>query len=386
MGKYLEITNKEIFSLLKENETDRRRAENIRRFRDENYNPYPNGWNMDSFFKEVLSDRYIDGFIMTYPHGRVVKQAQRSYYYRGERQIFDSSQSSLYRRLNEIKNPEERLIEEFVAYLRIADFLELLLKFDHTQKFISKPLSFNNIPISDRIDLLYEQLAQHYGLETCWLDITSDFEVALFFACCKFNNQTNKWEPLNNEDFNNNDKTQYGIIFQKPANHFTNLLRIESQPVKILPVGFQPFMRCHMQNSYVALMDRSYCLQKDNFFKILRFKHNEELCNYIYNVMDCGKKIYPHEGLNLMRTEIEEIKTRKIFSIESFNYAYENPKFKSLNKDALKQSLIDFGYALTNTSNFMAKEKIDQINKQYADFDIEQIYKIKLRTRLTFSK
>jgi hypothetical protein len=386
MNEYIDITKKQIFSLLKENETDRIKAEEIRKSRNENYNPYPNGWTRHDFFKDYVSDNYIDGFVMTYPHGTVIRQAQRNYYYRGENQLFDSSQSSLHRRLSKIKNSKKLLIEEFVAYMRIADFLELLLKLEHTQKFISRQYSFNKAPVQINIDLLYEQIAQHYGLETCWLDITSDFEVALFFACCKFDNQIHKWKPLNKKDFNTCVKTQFGVIFQKQTNHLNNLIPLESQSVKILPVGFQPFMRCHMQNSYVAMMDKSHCLQKENTFKKLRFKHDEELCKFIFHQMDLGKKIFPHEGLNLMETEIEKIKRRKIFSDETFDYVCENPKYKSLDRNSLKQLLLDFGYKLTNNQNLIPKETIEQINKLYANFDMELSYNIKFTTRMTFSK
>jgi len=385
MNEYIDITKKQVFSLLKENEIDRIKAEEIRKFRDENYNPYPNGWNRRDFYKEIFSDMYIDGFIMRYPHGTVIRQAQRSYYYRGENQLFESSKASLYRRLDKIKNSKELLIEEFVAYMRIADFFELLLKFSHTQMFISREYSFNKVPAKIYVDLLYEQLSQHYGLETCWLDITSDFEIALFFACCRFNNQLHKWEPLNKDDFSKSHKTQFGVIFQIPS-YINNLKPLESQSVKIFPVGFQPFMRCHMQNSYVALMDMSHCLQKENSFKKLRFKHDEELCNYIYNIMNQGEKIYPHEGLNLMEKEIEKIRNRKIFSNETFEYECDEPKFKSFSKNTLKKLLLNYGYELRNYHNIIPKEKIEQINRLYANFDMEKTYKIKFRTRSTYSK
>lgn len=386
MNEYIDITKEQIFALLKENEVDKIKAEEIKNSKDKNYNPYPNGWNRHDSFKEVFSDMYIDGFIMTYPHGTVIRQAQRSYFYRGENQLFDSSQASLYRRLNKIKNSEELLIEEFIAYMKIADFLELLLKFDHTQVFIKSQYSFNNAPAKISIDLLYEQLAQHYGLETCWLDITSDFEIALFFACCKFDNKSHKWRPLNKEDFYESNKANYGVIFQSSVNHLSHYLPEELKSICVLPVGFQPFMRCHMQNSYVASMEKSHCLQKENTFKKLRFKHEEQLCNYIFNKMDNGRKIYPHEGLNILDIEIEEIKKRTIFSVETFEFVCKEPKFKSLDKDTLKQLLMNFGYKLKNNQNFIPEDKIEQINSLYANFDIEQTYKFKFRTRLTASK
>lgn len=32
----------------------------------------------------------------------------------------------------------------------------------------------------------YLALAQHYGIKTPLLDLTSNFKTALFFACCKY--------------------------------------------------------------------------------------------------------------------------------------------------------------------------------------------------------
>ncbi len=134
-----------------------------------------------------------------------------------------------------------------------------------------------------------------------------------------------------------------------------------------------------MQNSYVAMMDKAHCLQNENTFKKLRFRHEEELCNYIFNKMDKGRRIYPHEGLNLLEAEIEDIKIRKTFSIETFEFVCDEPLFNSLDKDMLKQLLKNYDYKLKNTQNFIPGDKIEQINKVYADFDMEQTYKINFR-------
>ncbi len=382
MQKHRIITEDDIFSLLKKNEEECILTEKARKFRDESYNPYPNGWNRLDFYREVFSDMQIDGFLMSYPHGRVIRQAERSFQYRGENQIYKSSKASLYRKLNEIDDKEKAIVEEFVAYMRIADFLSLLLKFDHTQAFISLQFSLNNKLVG--VDLLYEQIAQHYGLETTWLDITSDFEVALFFACCKFNDKTQKWKPLNNKDFNKKQETKFGVIFSRPANHPDNFIISDSKFLQILPVGFQPFMRCHMQNSYVAKMNQSSCLQEASSFETLRFMHNENLSKYIYDKMEGGKKIYPHEGLILVSDEIEVIKKKKIFTLETFDYTFEEPHFSSYSKELLNQLLIKHGYEIINASDYVPKEKIELVNELYVDFDIEKTYDIKLRSRLCF--
>jgi len=382
MKNHRTITKYDILSMLKQNEEDCILTEQMRMSRNESYNPCPNGWNRHDFYREVFSDEYIDGFLMSYPHGRVIKQAERSFHYRGENQIFKSSKATLYRKLNEIDDKENALVEEFVAYMRIADFLWLLLNFEHTQAFISLQLSLNDNLFG--VDLLYEQLAQHYGFETTWLDLTSDFEVALFFACCKFNNKTQKWEPLTKNDFNKSQETKFGVIFRRASNHPNNFILSDSHSLEILPIGFQPFMRCHMQNSYVAKMNKSSCLQEEHSFETLKFRHNEKLCNFIYAKMEGGKKIYPSEGLIFVLDDIEAIKKKEVFTLETFEYALEEPQFKSYSKELLKQLIVNYGYKIINASNYIPKEKIELVNNQYVDFDIEKTYNMKLSTRLCF--
>ncbi len=231
--------------------------------------------------------------------------------------------------------------------------------------------------------MLYEQIAQHYGFNTPWLDITSDFEVALFFACCKFDSKTRKWLPLTNKDFNEKESTKYGVIFRRTSNLANNKFFDELQSIFILPNGFQPFMRCHMQNSYVAKTNINYSLQEDRSFEKMNFKHSERLCDFIYKRMDGGNKIYPHEGLILMSDEIESIKNRSVFSLEAFNFTFEENKHMFSNKGRVRSLLNKYGYEIVNASNFFSRKKIESINKEYEGFDIEESYNIKLRTRMT---
>jgi hypothetical protein len=232
--------------------------------------------------------------------------------------------------------------------------------------------------------LLYEQLAQHYGLETMWLDITSDFEVALFFACCKFDSYCNWWKPLDKIDFIKNNDTKFGVIFRRSASLPNSFIFHDPKYLQVLPIGFQPFMRCHMQYSYAIKMDEPSCLQDDESFEALRFKHSEKLCNQIYERMDRGKKIYPHEGLNIMKDEIDYIKTKKVFGEEVFKYASGEPQFRCYNKKLLHQLLIKYGYKIINGCDNFNKYKVELVNKQYSDFDIEKSYNIQLSTRLHF--
>jgi len=154
--------------------------------------------NEMAFFKEVLyRDRKTDGFVMQYPHGIVICQGTHNSYYRGENQIYDSTLPSLYRSLKKLTDDEKK-IYRFVADMRIAEFQIFLNKFKIVQFWKE---NYGTV--------LYESLAQHYGIETEWLDITSDLDVALFFATCKYDNANKKWLPLTKTDTEVNEKTQY---------------------------------------------------------------------------------------------------------------------------------------------------------------------------------
>lgn len=374
MSDYKIITAEDIFSLLKQNENDRLTAINVMNYRKSP--AYRSDIILDtsrsSFYKEVFEDNLVDGFVMSYPnnYGTVIRQAQRSYYYRGENQIYKHSTPSLYRKLSEISDPELKQVEEFVSDLRIADFLELILQFNHTKQF----MNFSRC-------ILYEQLAQHYGFDTRWLDLTSDFEVALFFACCKI--ESNKWRPLKHKDFNKNKDTRYGVIFRRKTNDPIDVFNAfnEQKSTNIFPVGFQPFMRCHSQSSYVAhKKNTSFDLKDVERFELLKFKHSEKLSNFIFTKLNFGKDIYPYEGLNLIMTDIDLIKNKKIFSRNTFNFVCENKKIS--NKEDLENTLIKYKYEIKHVPAInLSNDKITEINKLYSNFDIEKTFNINLRTR-----
>ena len=49
-------------------------------------------------------------------------------------------------------------------------------------------------------------IAQHYELKTPYLDLTSNFDVASFFATCSYNENTKSYIPYNGD-------SQIGVIY-----------------------------------------------------------------------------------------------------------------------------------------------------------------------------
>ncbi|MCR4763747.1 MAG: FRG domain-containing protein [Lachnospiraceae bacterium] len=166
-----------------------------------------------------------------------MRQAGFRHFYRGENQIYKNTESTLCRKIREYKTYEEQELYRLISDMRIAEFRYLLGQFLHVQEW-------------NLSDILYECIAQHYGMETSWLDITSSYDVALFFATCFY--KDNKWYPLTKNETEQSEEKRYGLLFHMPscisktrwlrdAQEFQNLSAVEVDNL-IYPIGFQPFI------------------------------------------------------------------------------------------------------------------------------------------------
>ena len=80
-------------------------------------------------------------------------------------------------------------------------------------------------------------IAQHYGMDTYYLDFTDDVKVVLFFASCKHTKE-NVYGPITETDLSYIGR--YGVLYSKSIEMFD----------EIEPIGSQPFCRCNRQRGY----------------------------------------------------------------------------------------------------------------------------------------
>lgn len=377
------ITYDDIRKLYEENKKDENEVKNVTASSNRGETYYNDGitpgnekidnFNL-AFLKEVVyRDSKTSGFLMEYPHGTVIRQGERNHYYRGENQIFPKSQPTLLRKMELYDSEQERMLERLIAYMRIAEFKLFISQFDIVKNWAS--------------DVLYEPLAQHYGLDTEWLDITNDFKVALFFATCYWDSILKKWLPLTKEQTVKNERSKYGIIFHMP--YWQNPTRLisyangDKNVNLILPIGFQPFMRCHMQTAYAIKMEKPFPLQDDIGFEKLYFRHSEKLSREVFELMDCGRKIYPQEGLGEFKDIIDGIKGTLIFSESAFFDACDTLEIKDT--DNCRRLLQDRGVSVvSNNSRFkISRQRFRAMNRKYADFSLEKYIGSKIHCRIT---
>lgn len=336
--------------------------------------------NRHDWMMDILKDSQREGCIMNYPYGTVVRQAERSHYYRGEKQIYTKSVSTLHRSLavKDFDTDIKRQLYKLIADMRVHQFGSLLFNFSHVQNWQN-----------DYGDVLIEPIAQHYGFETRWLDITNDFLTAMFFATCYDNN--GKWKPLTDEQIKENP---YGIIFHIPAwsvnlKQMAEIFPNNAPNNAIWPIGFQPFMRCHMQHGYGINMIKEFPLQEDVQFEKLKFKHSKHLSEKIFEMTNEGKTIIPNEGIDAISDIIAQIRSTSIFSEEDFEYAFNKDEhFTDRNRcrELLQRSNI-LGQKLKIIKNYkteITRDQIQLIDAIYKDFDITKHYGVQPGMRLVY--
>lgn len=125
--------------------------------------------------------------------------------------------------------------ELFMERVRVAEFRLFLEQFDVTQHFEE------NHYLVD-----YVGLAQHYGLKTDVLDVTNNIDVAMFFAMCDYDKETDSYKPKQE------DKTYVGYLYAVLANENNhdprNFFGVYSDKLNV--IGLQPFERPGRQNGF----------------------------------------------------------------------------------------------------------------------------------------
>lgn len=280
--------------------------------------------NIVEVMVRAMLDGLFSGQVINYFGRNVWSQGYARNFYRGENAYNAQSRPSLFRGLPE--DPEQAEICKVIRNMRIIEFSLWLNSLSFVKEW----------PFGD---IYHGAIAQHYGIATNGLDITSDLKTALFFACCHFENE--KWRPLRPDEYeaaasrNNIAKrggdSKYGILFCAPAD-VANMSRMadlsDLRVTGVTPVGFQPFMRCSNQSGYIIEAGEPYDLYKDISFKKIKFRHTPQICEWIFKEMDEGKTIYPQEMFGTCEDIVETIRHQKNFSQKAFDATMEYMKLQ----------------------------------------------------------
>lgn len=324
--------------------------------------------SMGNMMLDALADRQIISYSQpgTNRLRAMLSQGYARNYHRGENAFYGASRPSLFRNIPD--DPMEATIHRVLGFTRLYEFSLWIEQMDCVRHW----------PYGD---VFHGTVAQHYGIPTNGLDITSDFKVALFFACCTFDEKTNAWRPLRKSEFEFASSrpsvaklggdSRYGMIFSAPVDLSLMSKALNDPRLHLTcptPVGYQPFMRCDHQSAYIIEAGEPYDLYLDATFSKYRFQLTEDLCQWIFREMENGLAIYPNEGLAGCNTVINDMKQLKQYSKVALEAAIQS-FVPTLSVEEAITALEARGHICKQTVQWCSNETLEQINAQYSKFN-----------------
>ena len=340
--------------------------------------------NIIETMASFVNDIHVEGYVLKYPHGTVIRQAERRNYYRGEAEDYPTSKTTLYRELDECHSDDQKMVIKLIAKMRIIEFRDFL-----------KRLKYVRAWEETYGDPFYEAIAQHYGFMTEYLDITNDFNVAMFFACCMWDTHKRAWRPLTDEECK---AKKYGVLYHARSDRI--MLAFEDYKnlsPKVVPIGYQPFYRCQKQVGYVKHMDEGEDFKESMLFERLYFEHSTNLSEGVFHYMNKGLDIYPDESLMFFEKEIEDMKSLLQFDFSTFDRALAELGLSD-KKDEMTQLLQASNFA-TKSHTYkdivigdgikvirIPRQKINRFNLKNEFRSPEKDNNIQLTTRWIYAK
>lgn len=145
-----------------------------------------------------------------------------------------------------------------------------------------------------------EGLAQHYGLATDMLDVTSNFDVASFFATCIWDESQRTYLPAPSSKI-------AGVIYR-----ITPALMIGMEPLSnafgpVHIVGWQPLPRPEQQRASVVKMQPEQDFTSLPTVETFYFRHQEHISHRVWEAFDQGDVLFPKDAAAELATQAETL-------------------------------------------------------------------------------
>lgn len=220
----------------------------------------------------------------------------RAFLFRGQSGFYDPSVPSLLRKTKGRYVVENIFYEEFVLALKDHPLVRLF---------------WNGVELAGHryfFEMNFYGLAQHYGLKTSVMDLTSDLEVAKFFAVTDYEEKNDSYSPVL-------DESRYGVFYY--WDNVRNSLAFQSVTGgNLSTIGLQVFPRSGRQSGFLYSMFRGQNFHDCPFVKYKLFRHDATISQQIYKNARKGKKYFPKDELSSLA---QRIRMSKVLSGEAFS-------------------------------------------------------------------
>lgn len=277
--------------------------------------------------------------------------AQNRFLYRGQSQFFDVCVPSLFR------NKDNMAERQFVSDIIQMDELEVLLRQHPLVRLFEEGIYLLNDFFRFRVD--YEGLSQHYYNNTPKLDLTSDMDVAKFFAVTWFNMDADRYEEYSG--------TELGVLYYYDLAPDAFTVRTGRSYI-VETIGKQPFMRSGNQSGFLTQLALDENFNDRPEVRYVFFRHNPNITNRIFAESENGDKYMPQEMLRThWYSRMHDENAKKEVSLEALQLNYS--RNRSISHNSIHKALQKKGFHISSKNKqYFSKEELDLYYAGAVDF------------------
>lgn len=264
--------------------------------------------------------------------------ANHKFLYRGQSRFFSPCKPSLFRENKDYFVDDIIQIKEFQCLLKTHPLVQLFEK------------GFELLHDKFYFKINYEGLSQHYYNNTNLLDLTSDMEVAKFFAVTTFNMKSDCYEKYTGKEL--------GVLyyFDLKADSFQYN---DKRKYIVNNIGKQPFIRSGNQSGFLINIAKDEDFNNYPEVRYVFFRHNPIITDRVFAQFDNGDRIMPEEILRShWHRRMNDEKTKKLISTEALKLNYKDNPHESHNK--IIKALQNKGFKIKKYQPSFTKEELEQ--------------------------
>ena len=236
---------------------------------------------LSAWFNNADADKFVMTRLQSGRYSLKPNLRHRKFLFRGESKFHNPCKPNMSR------NPHQR---RFTAEMIRGQEMRILMMSHPLVQLLD--LGVELCGMVYRFEMNLFGLTQHYYNKTSFLDLTSDPQVAAFFATTKYDWKTDTYSPIEDED------SKPGVLYYYSLNIDEDFgVQNDGHRSPLSTIGLQVFPRSGRQRGFLYDLRPNENFNDVAKVNAVRFRHKADIARRIYTQYDGGKILFPDDIL-----------------------------------------------------------------------------------------